>query len=103
MSTYFFLQCEDHDPPIRTDRESGQHYYNLQQIFEDLDNRRFIEECNAQDIDPDDYYRRHTFQFLRDHPHCTITVWDEYDRPMTRDQAIEEGHYTPKGTPWTSE
>ena len=39
MSTYLYLRCESHNPPIENDDESGQHLYDLEQIWADLDNR----------------------------------------------------------------
>lgn len=42
MSTYLYLVCESHTPPIVADDESGQHLYDLPQIRSDLANRDLI-------------------------------------------------------------
>ena len=33
MSTWLYLRCESHDPPLKNDVESGQHLYDLEQIW----------------------------------------------------------------------
>lgn len=92
MSTWLYLECLDHNPPLRAHDESGQHLYNLPQIRADIANRealvaavratRFgdgIEEVT------DDYFRRHTLRFLIDHPNCRIGIRDEYGRAYPLD------------------
>lgn len=39
MSTYLYLACLDHDPPLFADDESGQHLYDLPQIRADIARR----------------------------------------------------------------
>ena len=39
MSTWIYLECADHDPPISADGESGQHLYDLPDIREDIRRR----------------------------------------------------------------
>lgn len=36
MSTYLYLECLDHDPPLRADGESGQHLDDLPQLRADI-------------------------------------------------------------------
>ena len=36
MSTYLYLRCEDHDPPLVAREESGQHLYDLPTIRADI-------------------------------------------------------------------
>ena len=36
MSTWLYLRCESHDPPLENDGESGQHLYDLEQIWADI-------------------------------------------------------------------
>ena len=78
MSTWLYLECADHDPPITADEESGQHLYDLTNIRADLRNRELIV-ANAKNGDwPTDYYRVHTARFLAQHPKCRIVIRDEY-------------------------
>lgn len=46
MSTWLYLRCESHNPPLESDGESGQHLYDLPQIWADLDNRDQIAAAN---------------------------------------------------------
>lgn len=78
MSTYLYLRCESHNPPLENGDESGQHLYDLEQIWADLDNRDRIAAAWNDDMTPDDHFRHHTARFLAAHPHCQIGVVDEY-------------------------
>ena len=80
MSTWLYLVCEDHNPPIRADDESGQHLYDLPQIRADLaDRASVIEQWEHDEFDVDgDYFRRHTARFLAGHRECAISIRDEY-------------------------
>lgn len=91
MSTYLYLQCEEHDPPIVSDSEVGQHLYDLPQIREDLRNRDLIARATEIDFWPDEgysHFRRATARFLQSHRTCYITIQDEYNRqhPLTDDE-----------------
>jgi hypothetical protein len=80
--TDLYLVCEDHDPPLKADDESGQHLYDLDQIRADIANRERI--IAALDIDyvPDEeiHFRRSTARFLAAHPKCRIGIIDEYGK-----------------------
>ena len=78
MSTYVYLECLDHDPPLPADAESGQHLYDLSQIREDISNREGVVAALALDMTPDDYFRRNTARFLARHQGCRIGIRDEY-------------------------
>lgn len=80
MSTYIYLRCDSHTPPIEAGSESGQHLYDLEQIFRDLGDREQIVAAWENDMTPDDRFRYATAAFLAKHPHCQITVVDEYGR-----------------------
>lgn len=80
MSTYVYLRCEDHDPPMYAQDESGQHLTDLPQIRADLANRDALIAAHADDMEIDDYFRRHTLWFLIKHPKRRTTIWDEYGR-----------------------
>lgn len=89
MSTYLYLQCEDHTPPIRSFGESGQHDRDLAQIFKDLDNRELIVTAYNERMVPANYFRRNTASFLAEHPHCRITVIDEYGATHTPEEVTK--------------
>lgn len=92
MSTYLYLECLSHDPPLRAQDESGQHLYDLPQIRADVANRDElaaewrVADCDvwtmlprpASFLDDDQYFRRRTIEFLGQHPHCHIGIRDEY-------------------------
>lgn len=78
MSTYVYLRCEDHDPPLRASDESGQHLYDLEQIRADIANRVAIVAALEDDWTVDDSFRRATARFLAKHPKCRIGIVDEY-------------------------
>ena len=81
MSTYVYLTCLDHTPPLTASEESGQHLYDLPQIRADVLHRRVLVE--AYEIDyagPEAYFRRNSVRFLHQHKTCRIGIVDEYDR-----------------------
>lgn len=93
MSTWIYMVCTDHDPPIRAESESGQHLYDIPQLREDLTQREDITALSADDfsdvtteLDPFfDRYTLNTWRFLRPHPLCNLEIHDEYGRhyPLT--------------------
>lgn len=85
MSTYVYLECLDHDPPLSAEGESGQHLYDLPQIRADIANRERIVTNLRDGWDPDDHFRRNTARFLAAHPKCRIGIRDEYgvEHPTT--------------------
>ncbi len=84
MSTYLYLLCLDHTPPLEAEGESGQHLHDLPQIRADIANRGTIVAAAADDWSPAGYFRRHTVAFLSAHPACRIGIRDEYgiDHPL---------------------
>lgn len=89
MSTWIYLRCEDHTPPLTADAESGQHLYNLPQIRADIANRDAIVAAVEDGFITDDYFRRHTARFLIKHPKCRLSIQDEYgvEHPLVDDGA----------------
>lgn len=94
MSTWLYLRCESHDPPLKNDGESGQHLRDLEQIWSDLDNRDRIAIAYCDGMIPYDNYRHSTASFLAAHPHCRIGVIDEYGRTHHPDGTITEQEAT---------
>ena len=90
MSTWLYLRCESHTPPLENTGESGQHLYDLEQIWADLDNRDQIAANWRDGFFPEDHFRRNTARFLAEHPHCQIGVVDEYGRTHHPDGTEQE-------------
>lgn len=85
MSTWIYLVCTDHTPPICAEGESGQHLYDLPQLRRDLAERERIAGMSDGEFDMTyrglpDRFTANTWQFLRQHPECSIEIQDEYDR-----------------------
>lgn len=78
MSTYVYLECLDHDPPLSADDESGQHLSDLPQIRADLADRERVVASIRDGWDPGDYFRNNTARFLASHKKCRIGIRDEY-------------------------
>ena len=80
MSTYIYLECLDHTPPIRAEDESGQHLYDLPQLRADVANRDALVAAYWDDMTMADYFRRNTIRFIVTHPKCRFRIVDEYGR-----------------------
>lgn len=85
MSTYLYLECLDHDPPLRAEDESGQHLYDLQQIRSDIAHRDVLVEALDLDVSLGPYFRRNSVRFLAAHRKCRVGIVDEYGKryPLT--------------------
>ncbi len=81
MSTYVYLACLEHTPPLVADEESEQHL-TLDAIRADLANRDLILKAveAGYRVSADDYFRDHTVGFLVQHPRCRIGIRDEHGR-----------------------
>lgn len=90
MSTYVYLRCEDHDPPLKADEESGQHLYDLPQIRADIANRDALAAAHDDGMEIDDYFRRHTLRFLTAHRKCRLGIVDEYGREHPTIPSMED-------------
>ena len=93
MSTYMYLKCIDHDPPIRAREESGQHYYDLPRIRAEITDRVLLVarlengELPYHDAEHyDNYFPRNSALFLRDHPKCRIRIETEYGEDVTENE-----------------
>ena len=80
MSTYIYLRCESHDPPVVAEGESGQHTYDLPRLREDIANRHIIAAALRIGMEPESglHFWSNTAYFLRDHEHCQLGIVDEY-------------------------
>ena len=94
MSTYVYLECLDHAPPLRSYDEVGQHLYDLPRIRKEIAMRDHFVEIDKLD-NPTDYghfFTRHAVTFLVQHPKCRIGIRDEYGRehPVVVDDNEQE-------------
>jgi len=87
VSTYLYLRCEDHTPPLVATEESGQHTYDLPRIRAEIADRENVADRYARyggdfgdQFDSEAYFRAHSARFLADHPTCRIGIVDEYGR-----------------------
>lgn len=89
MSTWIYLRCEDHNPPLLAEDESGQHLYDLPQLRADIRDRDYMARLYEDTYgDGLGYFRRHTARFLATHKACRLGIVDEYgvEHPLTDDR-----------------
>ena len=89
MSTWLYLVCLDHTPPLKAEDESGQHLSDLTHIRADIADRDvLVPQWEAYTFHPDHhvYFRRNTMRFLAAHPTCHVGIKDEYGN----DHAVTE-------------
>lgn len=114
MSTYLYLRCKNHNPPLLSEDEVGQHLYDLPRIRRDIKQRHELVEMfdgyrwpgvtgNPEITLAQDYFDNHAARFLRHHLDCEIDIVDEYgfddysvDGP---DPEEEDWKVTGKGVP----
>lgn len=82
MSTWLYLECLNHDPPLRSDGEVGQHLYDLPRIREDISNREQFTVDDERGVYSDygHHFINNAARFLVKHPKCDIGIVDEYGR-----------------------
>lgn len=89
MSTYLYLECASHDPPLRSDDEVGQHLTDLPAIRYRITQRALYAGAAAHNLDitTDSSFARTAIHFLTQHPHCEIRIRDEYgeEHPLRAD------------------
>lgn len=83
MSTYLYLQCLDHDPPLRSDGEVGQHTYDLPTIRNYIKQRNALAQEYMEMVWPqantaEGQWRRSAAAFFAEHKWCSIGIIDEY-------------------------
>ena len=79
MSTYLYLRCSAHEPPLLSVDEVGQHLSDLDRVSGWIAERDTLV-AGHRDHTPGDYFLAHAVSFLAAHPHCEVDVVDEYGR-----------------------
>ena len=88
MSTYLYLQCLDHTPPLTAEEESGQHLSDLPTIRAALADREAAIARSALNGTQGYWsFERNTARFLAAHRTCQVGIIDEYGReyPLTEE------------------
>lgn len=95
MSTYLYLECTEHDPPILSRNEGGQHLRDLLNMFKEIRTRQpRVKDMTFEDFAElsldrlfqmyppehslDGYFSWNIAEFMLEHPHCKLTIRDEY-------------------------
>ena len=83
MSTYLYLQCLDHDPPLRSEGEVGQHMTDLPFVRVCIKERNDLAKQFMGTVWPvpttiEGQWQRTAAAFLADHRWCNIGIVDEY-------------------------
>lgn len=100
MSTTLYLVCLDHDPPLNSAAEVGNHLYDLDDAFSYIARREEL----VADLNDDDKmhavyrcwpaWQLNAACFLDDHPKCRVAVRDEYGKFHYPQQEGEDGPTT---------
>lgn len=77
MSTWLYLRCEDHDPPLYSE-DVGQHLYDLPDIRGYIADRERFVAAQAVGLTPQEHFIGNAARFLVKHPKCRIGIEDEY-------------------------
>jgi len=80
MSTYWYFECMDHDPPLRSANEFTQHTdddHYLRAVGL-IHSRPVSADSLESDDDTAGYFDRNARGFLAHHPHCRIDAVGEY-------------------------
>lgn len=82
MSTYLYLECLEHDPPVRSHGEVGQHVYDLPRVQREIADRdRLVAIARDYEfVDFASHFTMNAIRFFVEHPRCRIGVRDEYGR-----------------------
>lgn len=87
MSTFLYLTCLDHDPPLIAEDESGQHLSDLPRIRAEIAGRDDVV-TEGQPKDVLSYFSRNSERFLEAHRGCLVGIRDEYgcDHPVEEER-----------------
>lgn len=83
MSTYLYLQCDSHTPPLQSLHEVGQHLRDLPRIRKEINQRQDLYRAHQHgylgyESDYDTLFTRTLRTFLIQHPRCDLQIVDEY-------------------------
>ena len=83
MSTYHYLECANHNPPLLSDDEVEQHRdtETLKKVRELVrDRANIVPLLREEKINyPDDYFLKNALKFLVSHEHCKVNLVTEYN------------------------
>ena len=84
MSTYLYLVCVDHDPPLESTDEVGQHLSDLPTVRAVLASRH----SDVMQFVFGDRYADTARRFLNQHPRCDVRIRDEcgVEHPTTPEE-----------------
>lgn len=90
MSTSIYLQCDSHTPPILSD-EVGGRLSALPNVQRHIENRELYRAMAERNLSLDTHrihYAGNAFRFLCSHPHCDVSIRDEYGNtyPLETDE-----------------
>lgn len=92
MSTYLYLKCLEHDPPICSDGEVGQHLYDLPRIRREIVSRDLLVTLARSEIEfsYDHHFTSNAARFFTQHPDCRLRIFDEYgvEHPIVEPEAV---------------
>lgn len=104
MSTYIYLYCKDHDPPMSSDGEVGQHLYDLREVRRMIKHRDLIVEFMKvlDNFNWDNHFASTTARFLSAHPKCQLGIYDEYknEHPIIADCICKSKMVFPDDPDW---
>jgi hypothetical protein len=80
MSTYWYFECMDHSPPLRSVDEFTQHTddHHFKHGVHLADSRPLPEFGEGLDDQIDQYYDGNARRFLVSHPACSIELVNDY-------------------------
>lgn len=87
MSTYFYLQCVSHDPPLQSESEVEQHWTPFLDVIRGIVRDRELGEFKqpwqvingpAQPYSIHDFWEAVAHAFVQAHPTCRIELVSEY-------------------------
>ena len=96
MSTYWYFECTEHDPPLQSEDEFTQH-------TDDAAFKRGVELALNRDgivspwvgewYEASDYFERNARRFLVNHPKCPLRLVSEYGERRPVSAKLNEGVY----------
>lgn len=93
MSTWLYLACIDHEPPLVADGESQQHAadWQIAHIRSMVERRAELIAVDMGIFEVPNDYDRNTLRFLRQHPSCRVALQSEYGDWHDMGHGVPEG------------